>query len=99
MRNCMQIFDCACGFCWAIEGGTAWLNSRVSFDASIAADLARWSRWPSWTGKWIPSDSQALPDALWLTLRARNLSNAAIRDTRSFPRPGRNISLALEGTF
>lgn len=78
------------------SGGTAWLPSRVSFDASVATDL---SRWPDWLKLSQSSALPSLPDSLWLTLRARNLSNAAIRDTRAFPRPGRNFSFALEGKF
>ena len=38
-------------------------------------------------------------DSLWLSLRARNLSNTAVRDVGSTPRPGRNFMVALEGVF
>ncbi len=71
------------------SGGLAELPSRVAYDASLAIDLARI---PGFGGAW-PGRS------LWLSLRGRNLGDVALRDTRSFPRPGRSASVALEGVF
>jgi vitamin B12 transporter len=70
-------------------GGAAFLPSRTSYDASISVDLTQ-----------IPVLHLAnFGQSLWLSLRGRNLGNAAIRDSRSFPRPGRNFSIAIESVF
>ncbi len=65
------------------------LRSRVSFDASAAINLTR-----------LPFPfARKLGRSLWLSVRGRNLSDEAIRDTQSFPQPGRNYSVALESVF
>ncbi len=71
------------------SGGTVELASRVVFDASASIDLT----------KFPVFGVENFGQSLWLSLRARNLGNVAIRDTRSRPRPGRNFSVALESVF
>jgi len=70
-------------------GGAASLPSRISYDASASIDLTKFP-FLRLTG---------LGRSLWLSVRGRNLANAAIRDSRSFPRPGRNFSFTLESVF
>jgi outer membrane cobalamin receptor len=71
------------------SGCAALLPSRISYDASAAVDLAK-----------LPLPLVArFAKSLWLSVRGRNLGNVAQYDTRSFPRPGRNFAVALEGVF
>jgi outer membrane cobalamin receptor len=67
----------------------AVLPSRITFDASASIDLTKFPR----------LHLDGLGKSLWLSIRGRNLGNVAIRDSRSFPRPGRNFSVALESVF
>ena len=67
----------------------ASLPSRISYDASASIDLT----------KFPVLNLVGFGESLWLSVRGRNLGNAAIRDSRSFPRPGRNFSIALESVF
>lgn len=71
------------------SGGTAYLPSRVVFDASASVDLARIE----------PLRLDAFVRSLWLSLRGRNLGNIAVRDVSFRPRPGRNFTLSIEGRF
>jgi len=67
----------------------AVVPSRTSYDASASIDLTK-----------VPVlHLGRFGKSLWLSVRGRNLSNAALRDARSFPRPGRNFSIALESVF
>ena len=69
--------------------GLSELRSRVAYDASASVNLVR-----------LPfAFADKLGRSLWLSFRGRNLSNLAIRDTQSFPQPGRNFSVALESVF
>lgn len=70
-------------------GGASSLPSRTSYDASGSVDLTKLHLLH--LGK--------LGRSLWLSLRGRNLANVAIRDSRSFPQPGRSFSVALESVF
>ena len=70
-------------------GAAASLPSRTSYDASASIDLTRFP---------ILRLSD-FGQSLWLSVRGRNLGNVSIRDSRSFPRPGRNFSVALESVF
>jgi len=70
-------------------GNAASLPSRISYDASASMDLTRFP----FLGL------TRFGRSLWLSVRGRNLANAAIRDSRSFPRPGRNFSVSLESVF
>ena len=71
------------------SGCAALLPSRTSYDASAAVDLAKLP---------LPFITR-FAQSLWLSVRGRNLGNVAQYDTRSFPRPGRNFAVALEGVF
>ncbi|HEB89008.1 MAG TPA: TonB-dependent receptor [Deltaproteobacteria bacterium] len=71
------------------QNGAAVLPSRIAYDASASIDLTRFPF----------LHLERFGRALWLSVRGRNLGNAAIRDSRSFPRPGRNFSVALESVF
>ena len=65
------------------------LDSRLLYDASASVDLAQ-------------IDAVPLPDrlrSLWLVVRGRNLGNVSTRDAAYYPRPGRNVTLTLEGTI
>ena len=70
-------------------GDLVGLSSRVVWGGSASIDLAQLKPLP------LPPNLQSL----WLSLRARNLGNIAVRDTGFSPRPGRNFTLALEGAF
>ena len=70
-------------------GDLVELSSRVVWGGSASIDLAQLKPLP------LPPNLQSL----WLSLRARNLGNIAVRDTGFSPRPGRNFTLALEGAF
>ena len=67
----------------------ASLPSRTTYDASASIDLT----------KFPLLRLERVGESLWLSIRGRNLGNTAIRDTRAFPRPGRNFSIALESVF
>lgn len=67
----------------------ASLPPRTSYDASASLDLTRVSL----------LHLSKFGRSLWLSVRGRNLGNVAIRDSRFFPRPGRNFSIALESVF
>jgi len=71
------------------DSGLSELRSRVSYDASAAINLTRLP---------LPLVGK-LGRSLWLSVRGRNLSDVAIRDTQSFPQPGRNFTVALESVF
>lgn len=71
------------------SGCAASLPSRISYDASAGVDLTQLP---------IPYVDR-VAKSLWLSVRGRNLGNIAQYDTRSFPQPGRNFSVALEGAF
>jgi outer membrane receptor protein involved in Fe transport len=73
----------------ASQGGLAELPSRVSYDASVSIDLT----------KFPTLHLQRVGRSLWLSVRGRNLGNAALRDSQYFPRPGRNFAIALESVF
>jgi outer membrane receptor protein involved in Fe transport len=71
------------------SGGLSLLESRVAYDLSASADLSK-----------IPVPGlPKLGRSLWLSVRGRNLADVSIRDSRSFPQPGRNFSVALESVF
>ena len=70
-------------------GGAASLRSRITYDASASIDLAKIPKLPF----------ERISKSLWLSLRGRNLSDEAVRDSRYFPRPGRNFAVALESVF
>lgn len=70
-------------------GDLVELSSRVVWGGSASIDLAQLKPLP------LPPHLESL----WLSFRARNLGNIAIRDTGFYPRPGRNFILALEGAF
>lgn len=71
------------------NGGQSRLQSRVAYDASASVDLTK-----------IPMLGMSrLGRSLWLSVRGQNLGDVAIRDSRSFPQPGRNFSVALESAF
>lgn len=70
-------------------GGLSKLDSRLLFDASARIDLAQ-------------IDALPLPErlrSLWLIVRGRNLGNVATRDALFYPRPGRNVTISMEGVF
>lgn len=70
-------------------GGLAKLDSRVLYDASASVDLARIEAIP------LPERLRSL----WFVVRGRNLGNVATRDAAFFPRPGRNVTIAVEGVL
>ncbi|MCR9097286.1 MAG: TonB-dependent receptor [bacterium] len=70
-------------------GGLAKLDSRVLYDASASVDLARIEAIP------LPERLRSL----WLVVRGRNLGNVATRDAAFFPRPGRNVTISIEGVL
>jgi vitamin B12 transporter len=71
------------------SGCASYLPSRISYDASASVDLTRLP---------LPHFDR-LGKSLWLSVRGRNLGNTSQYDTASFPRPGRNFAIALEGVF
>ncbi len=71
------------------QNDAAVLPSRIAYDASASIDLTKFPIFRL----------ERFGRSLWLSVRGRNLGNAAIRDSRSFPRPGRNFSVALESVF
>lgn len=71
------------------EGGSRRLPARTVWNLSASIDLAR-------------IDALALGrlvEALWLFARIDNLTDQAVRDSISFPQPGRNASAGVEVTF
>ena len=71
------------------SGCGSFLESRISYDASASVDLTE-----------LPLPyARRLAESLWLSLRGRNLGNVSQYDTGAFPRPGRNLAVALEGVF
>jgi outer membrane receptor protein involved in Fe transport len=67
------------------EGGSRTLPDRLVANLSAAVNVAR--------QRWIPI---ARPRALWLFVDVDNLTDEAVRDTLSFPQPGRNLTAGLD---
>jgi outer membrane cobalamin receptor len=68
------------------EGGSRTLPSRTVWNASASINLAAL--------RWLPVRKWARE--LWLSAQLRNVGDTAVRDTISFPQPGRNWSAGLE---
>jgi vitamin B12 transporter len=68
------------------EGDTRTLPDRTVWNASAALDLARISA--------LRLDR--LTSELWVFIEGNNLGDVAVRDTLSFPQPGRRFSSGLE---
>jgi vitamin B12 transporter len=66
------------------EGGSRSLPKRLVANLSAAVNVAR--------QRWIPI---ARPKALWLFVDVDNLTDEAVRDTLSFPQPGRTLTAGL----
>jgi vitamin B12 transporter len=76
------------------EGGTQRLPARTRLDASFALNLAEL---PGLAPRFARS---AYPGArLWASVRARNLSDVALRDAAYFPQPGRTLSFGIEASY
>ncbi len=67
------------------EGGSRRLPERLVANFSAAVNLA--------AQRFVPI---ARPRALWLFVDLDNLSDEAVRDTLSFPQPGRNLTAGLD---
>lgn len=67
------------------EGGSRTLPDRVVTNLSFAVNVAAQRLLPI-----------ARPRALWLFVDLDNLSDEAVRDTLSFPQPGRNLTAGLD---
>lgn len=71
------------------EGGSRRLPARTVWNLSASLDLARIDRLPF--GR--------VAKELWLFARIDNLTDQAVRDSISFPQPGRNASAGVELVF
>jgi outer membrane cobalamin receptor len=71
------------------EGGGRKLPSRTVWNASASVNLAR-----------LPG-IEALPhtEAFWVFFEINNIGDEAVRDSLSFPQPGRNASAGFEGRW
>lgn len=67
------------------EGGSRSLPKRLVANLSAAVNVAH--------QRWIPI---ARPKALWLFVDVDNLTDEAVRDTLSFPQPGRNLTAGVD---
>ena len=72
------------------DGGTYILPSRISWNASLAFELSR-------LGKRHGTDPELR--RLWVHLAIDNISNIAIRDSLSFPQPGRSLRLGVSAQW
>lgn len=71
------------------EGGSRRLPARTVWNASASLNLAELA--------WLPLARAA--EALWVYVEVDNLSDEAVRDSVSFPQPGRNTTVGLELTW
>lgn len=67
------------------EGGSRTLPDRLVANLSASLDLAKL--------RWLPVER---PRALWLFFDLNNLSDEAVRDSVSFPQPGRNATAGID---
>jgi outer membrane receptor protein involved in Fe transport len=72
------------------DGGTYVLPSRISWNASLAFDLSR-------LRQRLGGDRERL--RLWVHAAIDNISNIAMRDSLSFPQPGRSLRMGLEAQW
>jgi len=71
------------------EGGSRRLPSRTVWNLSASFDLARVA--------WLPIGRFA--KELWIFAQMDNVTDQAVRDSISFPQPGRNASAGVEVVF
>jgi outer membrane receptor protein involved in Fe transport len=71
------------------EGGGSFLPDRTVWNASLSVNLAAL--------RWLPI-ARFVPE-LWVFVDANNLSDEAVRDTLTFPQPGRNLTFGGEARW
>ena len=72
------------------EGGTYILPSRTTWNASLAFDLSQLSR---------RLGLELGLRRLWIHAAVENIGDVAIRDSLSFPQPGRSLRMGLEAQW
>jgi len=68
------------------EGGSRRLPERSVWNLSAALNLAEWP----------DRGLGRIASELWLSARVNNIGDTAVRDSVTFPQPGRNASAAIE---
>ena len=72
------------------RGGSYILPSRQVWNASAALDLSQ-------VGRWAGFDADLRK--LWLNVALDNIADVAVRDSLSFPQPGRRVRIGLEALW
>ncbi|MEM7413327.1 MAG: TonB-dependent receptor [Myxococcota bacterium] len=71
------------------EGGGRRLPARTVWNASVSLNLAAWS----------PLQRFTRARSLWVFFEIDNIGDVAVRDSLSFPQPGRNASAGFEARW